>query len=134
MKISTRGRYALRMMLDIAVNAGEGSLSLKSIAQRQEISVKYLEQIVTPLVRSGYVRASRGAQGGYQLCRNPEEYTVGMILRTIEGSLAPVPCVEEGCSRQGGCAAAELYRRIDEAVDNVVDNVTLKDLMQWQKA
>ena len=110
MKISTRGRYALRMMLDIALHPEEHSVSLKSIAQRQQISVKYLEQIVTPLVKGGYLRANRGAQGGYQLTRSPEEYTVGTILRTIE-----------------------VYRRIDEAIDQVVDGITLADLVKLQE-
>lgn len=135
MKLSTRGRYALRMMLDIALHPDEPSVSLKSIAQRQQISVKYLEQIVTPLVRGGYLRASRGAQGGYQLNRPTDQYTVGMILRTIEGSLAPVACVEDGdcvCERQGQCVTVEVYRRIDEAIDNVVDSITLADLVNIQ--
>lgn len=135
MKLSTRGRYALRMMLDIALHPDETSVSLKSIAQRQNISVKYLEQIVTPLVRGGYLRASRGAQGGYQLNRPTEEYTVGMILRTIEGSLAPVACIEDGactCERQGQCVTVEVYRRIDEAIDAVVDSITLQQLVELQ--
>ena len=117
MKLSTRGRYALRMMLDIALHPDESSVSLKSIAQRQGISVKYLEQIVTPLVRGNYLRASRGAQGGYQLNRPVGEYTVGMILRTIEGSLAPVACLEDGdciCERQELCVTVEVYRKIDD--------------------
>ncbi len=135
MKLSTRGRYALRMMLDIALHPDEPSVSLKSIAQRQQISVKYLEQIVTPLVRGGYLRASRGAQGGYQLNRPTAEYTVGMILRTIEGSLAPVACVEDGdcaCERLNQCVTVEVYRRIDEAIDSVVDSITLADLVALQ--
>ena len=135
MKISTRGRYALRMMLDIALHADEGSISLKSIAKRQEISVKYLEQIVTPLARGGLLQASRGAQGGYRLNRRPEDYTVGEILRTIEGSLAPVACLDGGetyCQRLGQCVTVEVYRRIDEAIDKVVDNITLQDLVDIQ--
>ena len=136
MKLSTRGRYALRMMLDIALHPEESSVSLKSIAQRQGISVKYLEQIVTPLVRGGYLRANRGAQGGYQLNRPASEYTVGMILRTIEGSLAPVACVSDSgdvvCERQGQCVTVEVYRRIDDAIDAVVDNITLQDLVEMQ--
>lgn len=136
MKLSTRGRYALRMMLDIALHPEESSVSLKSIAQRQGISVKYLEQIVTPLVRGGYLRANRGAQGGYQLNHPTAEYTVGMILRTIEGSLSPVACVgDDGdcvCERQGHCVTVEVYRRIDDAIDNVVDNITLQDLVEMQ--
>ena len=133
MRISTRGRYALRLMLDIALHPDEGSVSLKSVAQRQDISLKYLEQIVTPLARGGLLRTARGAQGGYQLNRHPEEYTVGMILRTIEGSLSPVACVESGeafCSRVNECVTVEVYRRIDEAVDNVVDHITLRDLVE----
>ena len=135
MKLSTRGRYALRMMLDIALHPDESSVSLKSIAQRQNISVKYLEQIVTPLVRGNYLRASRGAQGGYQLNRPTGEYTVGMILRTIEGSLAPVACLEGSeysCERQAYCATVEVYRKIDDAIDAVVDNITLADLVELQ--
>ena len=134
-KISTRGRYALRMMLDIALHQEETAVSLKSVAQRQEISVKYLEQIVTPLVRGGHLRASRGAQGGYQLCRPPEEYTVGDILRTIEGSHAPVACLSEDaapCLRAEQCATVEVYRRIDQAIDQVVDHITLGDLVKLQ--
>ena len=136
MRLSTRGRYALRMMLDIALHPEEGSVSLKSVAMRQDISLKYLEQIAAPLVRDGLLRATRGARGGYQLTRPPEDYSVGMILRTIEGSLSPVACVELGegfCSRVGECAAAEVYRRIDEAIDNVVDGITLKDLTVIQE-
>lgn len=136
MKLSTRGRYALRMMLDIALHPDETSVSLKSIAQRQDISVKYLEQIVTPLVRGGYLHASRGAQGGYQLNRPPEEYTVGMILRIIEGSLAPVACLESGdcnCARESQCVTVEVYRQIDAAIDAVVDSITLKDLVAMQQ-
>lgn len=133
MKLSTRGRYALRMMLDIALHPEESSVSLKSIAQRQGISVKYLEQIVTPLVRGGYLRANRGAQGGYQLNHPTGDYTVGMILRTIEGSLAPVACVEDGvCERQCHCVTVEVYRKIDDAIDAVVDNITLADLVEMQ--
>ena len=136
MRLSTRGRYALRMMLDIALHPDDASVSLKSIAQRQQISVKYLEQIVTPLVRGGDLKASRGAQGGYQLSRPAEAYTVGHILRTIEGSLSPVTCLEggpESCERSAQCATVEIYRRIDEAINQVVDNITLADLVEIQQ-
>lgn len=136
MKLSTRGRYALRLMLDLALQPAGQNVSLKSIAQRQGISLKYLEQIVTPLNRCGYVTSNRGAQGGYALSRPPEEYTVGMILRTIEGSLAPVSCVESGasCPRMDCCATVEVYRRIDEAIDQVVDGITLADLVEIQES
>ena len=135
MRLSTRGRYALRMMLDIALHADENSVSLKSVAQRQQISVKYLEQIVTPLVKGGYLQASRGAQGGYHLSWPAGEYTVGTILRTIEGSLAPVACLETGseaCERMGQCVTIEVYRQIDKAIDDVVDSITLQDLVDMQ--
>lgn len=136
MKLSTRGRYALRLMLDLALQPAGQSISLKTIAQRQDISLKYLEQIVTPLTRCGYVTSNRGAQGGYSLSKPPEKYTVGMILRTIEGSLAPVSCVESGasCPRMDCCATVEVYRRIDEAIDQVVDGITLADLVEIQKS
>ncbi len=136
MRLSTRGRYALRLMLDIALRPEEDSISLKSVAQRQDISVKYLEQIAAPLVQGGLLRAIRGARGGYRLCRMPEEYTVGLILRTIEGSLAPVACVEKGeafCSRMDECVTVEVYRRINDAIDNVVDHITLRDLVELHR-
>lgn len=135
MKISTKGRYALRMMIDLAMNDTGDPVSLKDVAKRQGISDKYLEQIISVLNRAGYVKSIRGAQGGYLLRRAPQEYTVGMILRLTEGSLAPVPCVEEEellCERQENCATAILWKKIYEAVGSVVDNVTLQDLVDWQ--
>ena len=95
MKISTKGRYALRLMLDLAMNDTGSPVSLKDVAKRQGISDKYLEQIISVLNRAGYVKSVRGAQGGYMLRKEPEDYTVGMILRLTEGSLAPVSCIEE---------------------------------------
>ena len=136
MKISTKGRYALRLMLDLAINNTGEFITIKSIAARQEISDKYLEQIITQLSRAGFVKSSRGAQGGYRLAKEPKEYTVGMILRLIEGSLAPVSCVEEevsDCSRYGCCATAFVYNRINDAVNEVVDSITLEDLVERQK-
>ena len=106
MKISTKGRYALRLMLDLAMHSTGNPVSLKDVAKRQGISDKYLEQIISILNRAGYVKSVRGAQGGYMLRRDPEEYTVGMILRLTEGSLAPVSCIEEdevSCDRQESC-------------------------------
>lgn len=133
MKLSTRGRYALRLMLDIAMQPEGSSVSLKSVAERQEISLKYLEQIVAPLNRSGLLRAIRGAQGGYQLSKPARDYTVGLILRTIEGSLAPVACLDDDCPRKEQCAAFEVYQRIDAAVDQVVDSITLADMVELQR-
>lgn len=132
MKISTKGRYALRLMLDLAVNQTGEYISIKNIAARQDISEKYLEQIITQLNRAGYVRSVRGAHGGYMLAKAPSEYTVGMILRLMEGSLAPVSCLESedgSCDRTSGCVTLEVWQKIQQAVDDVVDNITLADLV-----
>ena len=136
MKISTRGRYALRLMLDIALTGGRGPVSLRDVAQRQDISDKYLEQIITPLGRAGLVRSVRGAGGGYLLTRKPEEYTVGEILRVLEGSLAPVGCAEDKscCGRAAQCVTQEVWEQIAAAVAGVVDHITLADLMARDKA
>lgn len=135
MKISTRGRYALRLMLDLAMASPEEFVTIKSIAERQEISEKYLEQIITSLSRSGFVKSARGAQGGYKLSKPAEEYTVGMILRLIEGNLVPVACMEDSpnqCPRSEQCATLDIWKQIDDAVNNVIDNVTLADLVKKQ--
>ena len=135
MKISTKGRYALRLMIDIAVNSADKPVSIKEIAARQDISDKYLEQIISVLNSAGFVRSIRGPQGGYVLRKTPSEYTVGMILRLTEGSLAPVACVEEDavyCDRQETCATVEVWRRLNDAINGVVDNITLADLLEWQ--
>lgn len=132
MKISTKGRYALRLMLDLAVHSTGAAIPLKEVAARQDISVKYLEQIVTQLSRGGLVRSTRGAVGGYSLSRSPEEYTVGEILRQLEGSLAPVHCAEPGqapCARADQCVTVEVWQAIQKAVDQVVDHITLADLV-----
>ncbi|MBR2188875.1 MAG: Rrf2 family transcriptional regulator [Eubacterium sp.] len=134
MKISTKGRYALRLMLDIAEhNTGE-PVSIRDISKRQEISVKYLEQIVSALVRSGFLRSLRGPQGGYLLARKPEEYKVGDILRVTEGNLAPVECLvteENTCPRKDACMPLRIWKELDEAVRSVVDRYTLQDLLDW---
>lgn len=135
MTISTKGRYALRIMLDLGAHVGE-TVKLKDIAARQGISEKYMEQIIAVLNKSGYVRSTRGAQGGYQLVKQPQEYTVGMILRLTEGSLAPVECLAENalpCERNGRCATVEVYRRIYDAVNDVIDNITVQDLLEIEK-
>ena len=135
MKISTKGRYALRMMIDLAQNNNGLPVSLKDIAARQGISDKYMEQIISVLNKAGYVKSIRGAQGGYLLRKDPKEYTAGMILRLTEGSMAPVACVEDEeivCERVETCATVELWKRINNAINNVVDHVTLQDLVDWQ--
>ena len=136
MKISTKGRYALRLMLDLALNDTGEPVRIKDISIRQEISDKYLEQIVSVLNKAGFVKSIRGPQGGYRLTKKPEEYTVGAILRLTEGSLAPVSCLEDEnnrCERQKQCATLILWEKINEAVSGVVDNVTLADLVEWQQ-
>lgn len=132
MKMSTKGRYGLRLMLDIAVNSGERPVTLRDVSARQEISEKYLEQIIIHLSRNGLVRGTRGARGGYTLARDPEEISVGNILRAVEGDLSPVDCVEcsggSTCSRADSCVTIGLWREMKEAMENVVDTRTLADL------
>lgn len=135
MRISTKGRYALRLMLDIALNSKDGiPVRVKDIAKRQEISGKYLEQIIAILNKAGFVRSIRGPQGGYLLTNPPEKYTVGMILRLTEGSLAPVACIEEEgfCNRMDKCVTVILWRKLNDVINGVVDHVTLADLEEWQ--
>ena len=134
MKISTKGRYALRLMLDIAQHNTGDPVSIRDISKRQEISVKYLEQIVSALVRGSFLRSIRGPQGGYLLAKKPEEYTVGDILRVTEGSLAPVECLtteENLCPRADSCVTLRIWKDLDEAVRGVVDRYTLADLLEW---
>ena len=135
MKVSTKGRYALRLMLDLALEEDK-MVKLKDVAARQEISVKYLEQIISVLQKCGYVKSMRGPGGGYTLAKKPVEYTVGMILRQIEGSLAPVSCLEEeenSCSRSRSCVTLRLWQMLYDAINGVVDQVTLGDLVEWEK-
>ena len=134
MKVSTRGRYALRLMLDLALNNTGEPVRLKNVADRQQISAKGLEQIISIVNKAGFVKSVRGPAGGYSLKRKPEEYTVGMILRLTEGSLAPVDCVEDGadCGREDQCVTVMLWKKLNDAINSVVDNITLADLVEWQ--
>lgn len=134
MKISTKGRYALRLMLDLAQHESKEPVRLKEIAARQEISLKYLEQIISVLQKAGYVRSIRGPQGGYRLRQEPAAYTVGDVLRLIEGDLAPVACLEDGapaCERRGSCVTLRLWKELDQAICGVLDRYTLQDLLDW---
>lgn len=136
MRISTKGRYAVRVMLDLAVNNTGEYIKVKDIAARQEISEKYLEQIISVLNKAGYVKSVRGAQGGYRIARDPAEYTVGMILRLTEGSLNPVACLDDDvneCERCDTCETLEVWKELAEAIDNVVDHVTVADLVERQQ-
>ena len=134
MRVSTRGRYALRLMLDLAMNNTGEPVRLTDVAKRQEISEKYLEQIISILNKAGFVKSVRGPAGGYSLKRKPEEYTVGMILRLTEGSLAPVDCVEDGtdCGRADQCVTFMLWQKLNDSINGVEDNITLADLVEWQ--
>ena len=136
MKISTRGRYALRMMLDIATNDHGEPVRIKDIAARQDISVKYLEQIVSVLTKAGYVKCIRGPQVGYRLARLPKDYTVGMILRLTEGDLSPVSCTDNNydCPKMHDCVTIRIWKELDEAINSVIDKYTLEDLLDWQDA
>ena len=136
MKISTRGRYALRLMLDLAYHGNGEFISLKSVSDRQMISIKYLEQIITLLSRAGYVKSARGPHGGYKLAYAPSEYTPGMIFRLTEGTLAPVACLEDDvnrCERCSRCTPLKLYAQLDDAIKTVVNSVTLQDLLDMEK-
>lgn len=133
MKISTKGRYGLRLMLDLAVHCDSGLVPLRDISARQEISEKYLEQIMMLLNRAGLVRSVRGSQGGYMLARPAESITVGDVLRTMEGSLAPVDCVAgdaPSCGMAETCVTIEVWRKLKDAIDQVVDSITLADLRE----
>lgn len=131
MKISTKGRYALRMMLDLALNQGGDYVSLKKVSERQCISKKYLEQIVPLLCRSGLVEASRGYNGGYRLSKEPSKYTVAEILKLTEGSLAPVSCLEKGaakCERSSFCSVLPVWQGLQDVIDDYLSSVTLQDI------
>lgn len=130
MKISTRGRYALRVMIDLAINGKENYISLKDIANRQEISMKYLEQIVSILSKAGLVDTLRGNNGGYKLNRKLSEYIVGDILRVAEGDLTPVYCVHEECSRKKNCKTYSFWKGLDQVISDYVDSKTLEDLIK----
>lgn len=135
MKISTKGRYALRLMTDIAAHDGEGYVSLKDVAARQGISMKYSEQIAGLLAKAGMLRSGRGAQGGYRLAKRPEDYTVGSILRLTEGNLAPVACLEgpeNVCQRCGECSALGFWAGLYAVVNDYIDRYTLADLLAEQ--
>lgn len=130
--ISTRGRYALRVMVDMAEHAGDGYLPLRDIAERQDVSEKYLESILKALVKNRLLTGLRGKGGGYKLTRPPEKYTVGEILKLTEGSLAPVACLEDGaaaCPRAGRCRTIGLWKGLYEAIDGYLSSVTVADLM-----
>ena len=136
MNITSKGRYALRVMLDLAQHREEGYISLKTIADRQGYSMKYLEMIVGSLKRADLVASTRGKEGGYQLVRDPEDYTIGEILRCIEDNLAPVACIKAGdicCEHAGECMTVPMWKELDDITNAYLDGVSLQDLLTGEK-
>lgn len=132
MKISTKGRYALRLMIDLALQDPHKYTALKDVSARQRVSIKYLEQITTRLCKVGYLKSARGPQGGYKLSKLPEQYTAGDILRITEGSLAPVACLDNDpavCGNYAQCPTLVFWKGLQTAIDDYVDSVTLADLL-----
>ena len=135
MMVSTRGRYALRVMIDLAEQAAGGYIPMKDIAERQGLSLKYLERILPVLAKNSIVEGVQGKGGGYRLCREPQEYTMGEILRLTEGSLAPVSCMNcgtEPCERAADCRTRPLWHGLDKVINEYLDGVTLADLMKTE--
>lgn len=136
MKISTKGRYALRTMLDLAMHDQGSFIPLKEISKRQGVTIKYLEQVMNLLSKAGYVRSVRGAGGGYRLAKDPSEYTIGDILRVAEGSLAPVICLEDEinqCPRSEECMTLVFWEGLANVINTYVDSMTLSDLLSQSK-
>lgn len=135
MMISTRGRYALRVMIDLAEHQGEGYIPMKDVAKRQDVSLKYMEKILPVLAKNGIVEGIQGKGGGYRLSREPKDYTVGEILRLTEGSLAPVSCLECGaqpCRKAGDCRTLPMWTELDRRVNEYLDGVTLSQLLKTE--
>lgn len=132
MKISTKGRYALRLLVDLAENGSDKFISLTDISERQGISKKYLEQIIPSLNSAGFLVTGRGFQGGYKLSRRPSSYTVGDVLRVTEGRLAPVACLEQDentCERADGCDTLYIWKGLMEVIENYLDKITVQDII-----
>jgi len=138
MKISTKGRYALRVMIDLAMHDNGEYTCLKDISERQGITVKYLEQIVSSLNKAGFLRSMRGNNGGHKLAKKPYEYKVGDILRVMEGDLSPVECLAGGsdvsCPRAYECPTISFWKGLDDVINNYVDKFTLQDLIDQGKS
>lgn len=136
MKISTKGRYALRMLLDLAVNDKGGYTALRDVAERQNISKKYLEQIVPVLHKAEILSTTRGFQGGYKLAREPKDIKVGEVLRLTEGNLAPVVCLEtenNTCSRAGECVTLHIWEGLQKVIADYLDSITLQDMIEKRR-
>lgn len=133
MKLSTKGRYGLKAMFQLAISQGDGPIPLKQIAEKQNLSENYLEQLFSTLKKDGLLNSVRGSQGGYLLSRPPEEITVGNVLRSLEGELSPSDCILDGendCEREMICVTKNVWIKIKTSIDDVVDSITLKDMIE----
>ena len=136
MNVTSKGRYALRVMIDLAQHPDEGFISLKTVAERQGISIKYLEMIVSSLKKAELVESTRGKEGGYRLSKPPADYTVDEILRSIEDKLAPVSCIKDGsiqCDKAAACVTLPMWKELDELTNSYLDGVSLQDLLTGEK-
>ena len=135
MKLSTRGRYASRAMLDLAQNYGKGFVPLKDISRRQEISERYLEHIMIVLLSAGLVQSTRGSRGGFSLAKLPKEIKLSQIIQAVEGSISPVACVDDPklCNRVDACVTYEIWKKLKKVMLEVLDSVTLEDMVKMQK-
>ena len=136
MNVTSKGRYALRIMIDLAQHRDEGYISLKTISDRTQLSMKYLEMIVGNLKKAELVDSTRGKEGGYKLNKTPQEYSIGEILRCIEDNLAPVACIKEGeiqCDRSGACFTVPMWKELDDITNAYLDTVSLEDLLTGDK-
>jgi Rrf2 family protein len=135
MKLSTRGRYGTRALLDLALHQGEEPVLLKDIAEREQISVRYLEHLIHPLIAGGIVRTARGAKGGVSLAKPPEEVRLSEVIQLLEGSVAPAECVNSPgiCSRSKLCVTRDIWGKLKQAMDEILESTTLQDLVERQK-
>jgi len=135
MKLSTRGRYGTRALLDLALHQGEGPVPLKDIAQRQQISLLYLEHLIAPLIAGGIVRSTRGARGGVSLAKPPDEIRLSEVIQLLEGSIAPAECVNNPgiCTRSELCVTRDIWSELKKAMNGVLESTTLQDLVERQK-
>ena len=138
MRLSTKGRYGVRAMFDLALHSGDGAIALKSVAQREHISEKYLEHLFASLKKAGLIRSVRGAQGGYRLARSPEDITLGDIIRVLEGPIAPTECVvdddgEEKCERSSDCVMRSIWTDVRDQINGILDDITLAQIVEDQR-
>ena len=135
MKISTKGRYALDLMIDLAQNQHTGNISLKDVSKRKNVSLKYLEQIASVLTKNGFIKSVRGAQGGYSLTKDAAQYTAKDIICLVEGPIACIPCLEPtaSCPKYNDCAVIGFYEGLDKVISDYLESYTLEDLMNMKK-